>query len=434
MAQPKRSCLRRLAIGCGALVGLAVLVVLMSLIGLALNRPEAPDITDLNTSNVITAANRESGLNLPDDIARQKPVRLTFDVSMVDFEVTPGGDGGEIAVEGKYDQANFELATDVVEKDDYIDYKLKFKSKKSLLGLMVGAHNEGSINNRVLVRLPKNLLYDMRVDMRMGEADMELGGLAVENLDVKMSMGEMNVAMGAPNQTPMEKMKLRSKMGETTVRDLQNFGFAKGEFRGRMGELRLGSSGPLQRDVDIYARMTMGEMRVSVPENARFVSEAGAFLGEYRGASEEPTKAGSGPAPVFKLKGGVTMGEIKASRGGTTFRSARFERANPAGDLEMLNRLRQQPEEEISLSKDELNRLGYRLLRKGQGKAAVEVFELNVKLNPEYANGWDSLGEGYMAMGLNERAIASYEKAVELDPAGSGNARTMLRELRGDQE
>lgn len=73
----------------------------------------------------------------------------------------------------------------------------------------------------------------------------------------------------------------------------------------------------------------------------------------------------------------------------------------------------------------ELNRAGYRLLREGRTEEGVAVFRLNVRVHPEYANGWDSLGEALLAVGRREAAIAAYRRAYELDP-GVGRAAEVL--------
>jgi Flp pilus assembly protein TadD len=75
-----------------------------------------------------------------------------------------------------------------------------------------------------------------------------------------------------------------------------------------------------------------------------------------------------------------------------------------------------------------LNRLGHDLLRDGRVDEAIAVFELNVR---EYPDAWrprDSLGDAYRAAGDRERAIESYRKSVELNPA-SPSARK-LEELQ----
>ncbi|NOK21482.1 serine hydrolase [Corallococcus carmarthensis] len=79
-------------------------------------------------------------------------------------------------------------------------------------------------------------------------------------------------------------------------------------------------------------------------------------------------------------------------------------------------------------SDDQLNTLGYRLLRTNRAADAVEIFKLNVEMFPKVGNGYDSLGEAYLAVGDKEQARVNYRKAVELDPANA-NAAAALQKL-----
>ena len=60
------------------------------------------------------------------------------------------------------------------------------------------------------------------------------------------------------------------------------------------------------------------------------------------------------------------------------------------------------------------NAAGYALLRAGRTDDAVAVFRANVEVHPEYANGWDSLGEAYEARGMRAEAAEAYRRAVAL--------------------
>lgn len=84
------------------------------------------------------------------------------------------------------------------------------------------------------------------------------------------------------------------------------------------------------------------------------------------------------------------------------------------------------------ISPERLNALGYELIGAGKTATAVAVFEFNVAQHPEYANGYDSMGEGYMLIGEKQRAIANYERALELDP-NNQNAVERLSRLRDNE-
>jgi tetratricopeptide (TPR) repeat protein len=77
----------------------------------------------------------------------------------------------------------------------------------------------------------------------------------------------------------------------------------------------------------------------------------------------------------------------------------------------------------------DINNAGYILLGQNKVKEAIEVFNTNVKLYPESANVYDSLGEAYMKDGNKELAIKNYEKSLELDPKND-NAKKMIEELK----
>jgi CubicO group peptidase (beta-lactamase class C family) len=77
----------------------------------------------------------------------------------------------------------------------------------------------------------------------------------------------------------------------------------------------------------------------------------------------------------------------------------------------------------------ELNILGYYLLtEKKRIEDAIEIFKLNIKAYPKFANGYDSLAEAYMASGNKTLAIKNYAKSLELDPNNT-NAIDKLNEL-----
>lgn len=80
------------------------------------------------------------------------------------------------------------------------------------------------------------------------------------------------------------------------------------------------------------------------------------------------------------------------------------------------------------LNEHTLNAVGYDLFQKGGTREAVEVFTLNVELFPDYANGYDSLGEALLKAGDKSKARRAYEKALKLDP-GLASARKVLDDL-----
>ncbi len=81
-------------------------------------------------------------------------------------------------------------------------------------------------------------------------------------------------------------------------------------------------------------------------------------------------------------------------------------------------------------SEGSLNTFAYGLLGQGDHEGAIAVFRLNAEQFPESSNVWDSLAEGYLAVGNKLLAEIYYRKSLELDPQNS-NAIEKLRALDG---
>ncbi|NNK72457.1 MAG: tetratricopeptide repeat protein, partial [Flavobacteriaceae bacterium] len=81
----------------------------------------------------------------------------------------------------------------------------------------------------------------------------------------------------------------------------------------------------------------------------------------------------------------------------------------------------------------ELNSAGYTQIRRGDHQTAIAIFTFITQIFPDSANAWDSLAEGYMEAGDNEKAKEYYQKALKMDPEGptGKNASSMLRKIEG---
>ena len=70
-----------------------------------------------------------------------------------------------------------------------------------------------------------------------------------------------------------------------------------------------------------------------------------------------------------------------------------------------------------ALYEDQMNQVGYRLLRSRRTVEAIETFKLNTEAFPASPNVFESLGDAYRVHGDKELAIRNYRKCLELDPA-----------------
>ena len=81
-----------------------------------------------------------------------------------------------------------------------------------------------------------------------------------------------------------------------------------------------------------------------------------------------------------------------------------------------------------NLDEQEMNMVGYELLRDGKLPEALTVFTLNAESFPNSYNVYDSRGEAHMKLGDKAAAIRDYKKSVELNPRNT-NGFGKLKEL-----
>ena len=81
-----------------------------------------------------------------------------------------------------------------------------------------------------------------------------------------------------------------------------------------------------------------------------------------------------------------------------------------------------------ALYEEQLNIEGYKLLQNGKIKDAIGLFKFNVVLFPKSANAYDSLGEAYLKDGNKEQAIINYTKSIIIN-TNNTNAIETLKKL-----
>jgi len=62
------------------------------------------------------------------------------------------------------------------------------------------------------------------------------------------------------------------------------------------------------------------------------------------------------------------------------------------------------------------NNYGYYLLKRKNPNKAIKMFKRLVQLSPQDANSYDSLGDGFRAVGQPDSALVAYKKALNIDP------------------
>ncbi|MDJ0841604.1 MAG: tetratricopeptide repeat protein [Acidobacteriota bacterium] len=428
-------CARRTFVGCLGCSGILVLLVLFLGLGVAINQPEVPEFTSIDEHMAVEEIHEKAGAVPPGGDQPSKPIRLFIGTSMAEVDIFPGAEPGRVNVEGRYDKANFKLKREIEERDNYIEYRIDLVPKTRPWFYNTDFNDE----NRLKIVLPRETPLALTVRGNTGTSRIRLGGLALEDADIAHTAGRLDVHMSRPNPVEMEFLRIKSTMGEANIYDAQNFRFARARLKGTMGGMRISNSGDFMRDADIDLKMTMGQSRLELPENVRLEATTRAVMGESRA----PRRRKEGKTRVIRLSGKVTMGEQKVFY--------RTRSPKKEGKNQNLSRLRKLVEnisqdenvgevldevlalvsdaEAMGLSRQQLDKLGKRLMEDEHLEEALRLFRINAERFPEYAGVHDSLGEALARSGRIEEAVEALKRSLELD-ADNDYTRALLKKLK----
>lgn len=90
--------------------------------------------------------------------------------------------------------------------------------------------------------------------------------------------------------------------------------------------------------------------------------------------------------------------------------------------------LKKSSSDKYNFKENQLNELGYQLMKLGKVKDAIEILKLNIEVYPNSFNVYDSMGEAYMLNGDKTLAVENYKKSLKLNP-NNQNAVEMLKKL-----
>jgi tetratricopeptide (TPR) repeat protein len=140
----------------------------------------------------------------------------------------------------------------------------------------------------------------------------------------------------------------------------------------------------------------------------------------YTPLDSKSYRAGVDPALVAILSPDTTSDMIALmTRSLATGDTTAAERALAAARDKTVNRFR-------SFERD-VNALGYQLVASGQPEHAIQAFRINTRAYPRSANTFDSLGETLLGAGYRDAAIATYRRALEVEPGFPPSARALQR-------
>lgn len=118
---------------------------------------------------------------------------------------------------------------------------------------------------RATLLLTPSIPTTLAVKFGAGKADLELGGLALDRVDVATGASETRVGWARPNRVPAREVRFAAGAAELEATGLGNARAERFEFDGGVGETTLDFSGDWTRDASAHVKMGMGSLTLRLP-------------------------------------------------------------------------------------------------------------------------------------------------------------------------
>ncbi len=297
MAKGGRSWIK---LGCFGFLALVLLLILVAA-GLAVtawNQVHSEQIEKRVFAHEIPAAPRPGA----------RPGQVVLDLSQGAFTVEPARRGDPLYVVAHYDTNSYELA-EIFDKDEKgcWNYRLDFHQTSAQILTPFTVFMGGS-RPEIRILLPPDVLLNLTADLREGCTRIELGGLRLASTDITFRKGDIDLTIGKPLHSPMERFTIRCAMGSFRVSGLGNASPRSLEADFSMGGIELDLRGRWVRDADIEITTSMAGGEVRLPRN---VVIEGLDFAKYSIRSDDLPAGLPKGGPALKILLSSRMGDLQ---------------------------------------------------------------------------------------------------------------------------
>jgi len=300
-----------MTIGCclGFVILLAALVLFLTIF-VKSNEMEPPVFTELAEVQHFDSHELQGVTlsELPPDIV---PIKLVIEAKGCNVTLVPDGPPGAVRLSGEYDTANgsFEFLHDASASGQ--KFSIAYRSHRMmLLNLGSDEMDQAWDRNNLLVHLPLDSAFDIEIIHEGGEVDLDLSGVPVYMLHLESKYSQVNLRNAVKNPLVMKEMTLKHSIGETKLKNLQNYRFDLLNLDFSMGEFRLKANDLFYRSATIDMNVSLGGLILNLPENVEIINRVDSDSGNLFMSEHEFSEKNA----TVTLEGRVKWGEASVSQ------------------------------------------------------------------------------------------------------------------------
>jgi len=175
-----------------------------------------------------------------------------------------------------------EQVADAVHEFDAGNHQLTLGMSHANMGWRALRAMKNDEGGRMTVGLNPSVPMDLELELGGAEAEVELGGMRLNNLKLHIGLAGSRVNFSSPNLTEMEELSLDVGLGGVKLENLGNANVAQINISGGMDGINLDFGDRVMRDVKINADVAFGGLKIQIPSSAGVTVQAETKLGSFK--------------------------------------------------------------------------------------------------------------------------------------------------------
>lgn len=135
---------------------------------------------------------------------------------------------------------------------------------------------------RMTLGLNPSVPMDLDLELGGAQAEVELGGMRLKSLKLKIGLAGSRVSFSSPNQIEMDELTLDVGLGGVQFENLGNANVAQININGGMDGIDLDFGDRVMRDVKVNADVAFGGLKIRIPSSVGVTIQAETKLGSFK--------------------------------------------------------------------------------------------------------------------------------------------------------
>ncbi len=204
----------------------------------------------------------------------REPLRVEVEYGAGTLQVAPTSGSLLYQMELRYDKDTFLPVTDFDADRRTLHLGVKSRDRR-------GNHINLKDGARATISLTRDVPIDLELQFGAGEANIDLGGMRIRNLDLSTGASKTRLAFGAPNPIAAQTIKIEAGAAELTVTGLGNLRAEHYEFQGGVGSTTLDFGGAWNRNATATVQMGVGSVKLRLPRGLGVRIDRSSFMSSF---------------------------------------------------------------------------------------------------------------------------------------------------------